>query len=841
MAKFWNSMASSITSAFNKNIDPNQVREVTAAQYAVQPVRRREDCLLLYCPAPAAEGKAGPAGEGAMVFSSQGGDNRRASVTMETGPPFEVVVQSERNVNSCYSLFRTRDISEAEARFEAYLQILPAFLSIKPELATTSNLQKIIDKVRECPSCSLCHLAVLLDMPDMLPSPVFSSSINAVDSDGITALMTAVDLGSKHLTLAVLAAGASIDGSDRVGNTVFHHATKASLAIMEILTDNACEVFKHNLDGLSKLLDQPNAEGQAALHLACTADKPDLVKALLCAGADLNTLASQDGCARPIWSANPGAVKSLLGQFPAHLNIKELRAGGTPAHWATEKPLLEGLLDLGCALEAHNCRGDTALHVMTKAKRLGCVVCLLSNGAEVDCLDASGNTPLHLAVATGHLPTLQALLVFGADWRKKNGEGETPWTIALKSFQSKFGFANVERDRNLILHCLHSVGAEGPSDLTPNARDFDWKPPITEKNQLGKRCRHLFDDFLGKAAAHVEGSKSGVRVLCLDGGGIKGLVLIKLLDCLSKAAGDRPVASLCDWMVGTSTGGILCLALAVGKSPMQCQGLYFKLKDRVFVGKRPYDVTPMEDLLKLEFGEELLMKDLPACPKVAVTGTLADRYPADLHFFRNYTSPMDLLGIRENLLPEMSPVKRPDQQSVWQAARSSGAAPTYFQQAGRFIDGGLIANNPTLDVLTEIHERNQALRGVGRAVEVEEVGVVLSLGTGDPPTEKVDSVDLKLPDGILGIVSAVSGASAMGRLLVDQAASATNRVVDRARAWCSMAGITYVRLCPQLASDIRLDETSDEVLVEMLWRSQAYMHEQRDQVNLLVKLLDKAG
>lgn len=117
MAKFWNSMASSITSAFNKNIDPNQVREVAAAQYAVQPVRRREDCLLLYCPAPAAEGKAGPAGEGAMVFSSQGGDNRRASVTMETGPPFEVVVQSERNVNSCYSLFRTRDISEAEARY----------------------------------------------------------------------------------------------------------------------------------------------------------------------------------------------------------------------------------------------------------------------------------------------------------------------------------------------------------------------------------------------------------------------------------------------------------------------------------------------------------------------------------------------------------------------------------------------------------------------------------------------------------------------------------------------------------------------------------------------------
>ena len=140
MAKFFNSMASSITSAFNKNIDPNQVREVAATQYAVQPVRRREDCLLLYCPAPTADGKTGPAGEGAMVFTSQGGDSRRASVTMETGPPFEVVVQSERNVNYCYSLFRTRDISEAEARYITSSASAKANLSPWSGLRPTSRL-----------------------------------------------------------------------------------------------------------------------------------------------------------------------------------------------------------------------------------------------------------------------------------------------------------------------------------------------------------------------------------------------------------------------------------------------------------------------------------------------------------------------------------------------------------------------------------------------------------------------------------------------------------------------------------------------------------------------------
>ena len=43
-------------------------------------------------------------------------------------------------------------------------------------------------------------------------------------------------------------------------------------------------------------------------------------------------------------------------------------------------------------------------------------------------------------------------------------------------------------------------------------------------------------------------------------------------------------------------------------------------------------------------------------------------------------------------------------QLVWRAARSSGAAPSYFRPLGRFLDGGLMANNPTLDAITEVTE-----------------------------------------------------------------------------------------------------------------------------------------
>ncbi len=49
-------------------------------------------------------------------------------------------------------------------------------------------------------------------------------------------------------------------------------------------------------------------------------------------------------------------------------------------------------------------------------------------------------------------------------------------------------------------------------------------------------------------------------------------------------------------------------------------------------------------------------------------------------------------------------------QFIWQAARASGAAPSYFRACGPYLDGGMIANNPTLDILTEAQELNVVKR-----------------------------------------------------------------------------------------------------------------------------------
>lgn len=45
------------------------------------------------------------------------------------------------------------------------------------------------------------------------------------------------------------------------------------------------------------------------------------------------------------------------------------------------------------------------------------------------------------------------------------------------------------------------------------------------------------------------------RLLSLDGGGIRGLILVVILMEIEKALG-KPIVKCFDWIAGTSTGGI---------------------------------------------------------------------------------------------------------------------------------------------------------------------------------------------------------------------------------------------------------------------------------------------
>jgi hypothetical protein len=115
------------------------------------------------------------------------------------------------------------------------------------------------------------------------------------------------------------------------------------------------------------------------------------------------------------------------------------------------------------------------------------------------------------------------------------------------------------------------------------AEVLDWEAQITshysdlERNirsrlenttKAGQEAVLSIDTAISLAAQLQEMmkfQKAGSRVLCLDGGGIKGLIQLEILSQLEIKTG-RKVTEIFDWIVGTSTGGIIALGLVYGKS-----------------------------------------------------------------------------------------------------------------------------------------------------------------------------------------------------------------------------------------------------------------------------------
>uniref|UniRef100_A0A3Q1AX40 phospholipase A2 n=1 Tax=Amphiprion ocellaris TaxID=80972 RepID=A0A3Q1AX40_AMPOC len=745
-------------------------------------------------------------------------------------------------------LFQVVSEEDAMNWFPQYaLKLRPFYetLSLKAETA-----QPIVDCIRNHPDWSSAHIAVETGLRECLKHNYVQSQINSRDASGQTPLHLACERGDLPCVKELLEESqARTDIKDRNGETPMHSASKQdSPVIIQVLCSRLCS-------GVNEL----NNNGETPLHVACRLGRVESVKALLGGGAKCDVIG---GTGYPVHMAmkysEKGCVEEILKADPGQLHAEDTLYGGTPLHWSKTAEMCRLLLEHGCAVNYLSKTGESALHILTKRGRFEAAMVLLTHGANANLKGQDGNTALHLAMKMDHIELIKALIVFGADVEIHNDLGETPGLIAARTSKGP--------NRKILLDMLCSVGVQRCLPPSPGS-----PPPIYNK---AKSEGIGFEDIMYVGAAmsamskglsevdgHKKEKKKMDRLLCLDGGGIKGLVLIQMLIALEREAG-RPTRELFDWVAGTSTGGILALAIIHGKSMEYLRCLYFRMKEQVFKGSRPYESAPLEDFLKKEFGENTKMTDVQF-PRVMVTSVLADRHPGELHIFRNYDPPSvhreppyattatfkplttpqgwedeDVLIVGYTEEPPRKRRKVTDEeQLVWRAARSSGAAPTYFRPMGRFLDGGLLANNPTLDAMSEIHQYNKSLKAEGPEENIKKLGTVVSLGTGKPPQVVVSSVDVFRPSNPLELAKSFVGAKELGKMLVDCCTDSDGCAVDRARAWCEMIDTIYHRLSPQLSQEVMLDEVSDAVLVDMLWETQMYLYEKRDILQSLAKLL----
>lgn len=252
-----------------------------------------------------------------------------------------------------------------------------------------------------------------------------------------------------------------------------------------------------------------------------------------------------------------------------------------------------------------------------------CVKTLISLGADFNKRDSMGRTPLDFAriIARGGLESSVQMKEFEVGQKMVIGEEmiiergltrtvEITSTFHLES-QSITSEQPTAKEENMI-DLLISIGATTGSNksredqllsslvvaaarhTTNSLRDLSPEPQedttagsvengfgsenycVSYKvldSRISERLQDLSHTLTPEESLELVGDmrkreqfrrKYGSRILCLDGGGIRGLVTLSILQEIERKM-NKKITEIFDWIVGTSTGGIIALGLCYGE------------------------------------------------------------------------------------------------------------------------------------------------------------------------------------------------------------------------------------------------------------------------------------
>lgn len=212
------------------------------------------------------------------------------------------------------------------------------------------------------------------------------------------------------------------------------------------------------------------------------------------------------------------------------------------------------------------------------------------------------------------------------------------------------------------------------------------------------------------------------RILSLDGGGIRGTLTIRMIERLNEMVPNW--LDKIDLIAGTSTGGILALVLAAGLKPSYVREVYQKLGKDVFadtvwddikdMGKilgADYSLKPLHQMFIDQLGD-ICLGDLKKRVLIS-TFDLDDEVDTPgkprswkAKFFHNFPGP-----------------DSDSQARVADVGAMTSSAPTYFPIFKGFVDGGVVATNPSMCALAQALHKKTGRQRLGNIR-------LLSLGTG---------------------------------------------------------------------------------------------------------------
>ena len=285
-------------------------------------------------------------------------------------------------------------------------------------------------------------------------------------------------------------------------------------------------------------------------------------------------------------------------------------------------------------------------------------------------------------------------------------------------------------------------------------------------------------------------------ILCIDGGGMRGIIpviyLKKLEEEILNCTGNNSLDSYFDLIAGTSTGGLIALALTCPSSfgyklcknaPQvnldEVLDLYRTMGKEIFpsssksstviryITSTKYPETGIESLLNDCFADSLMGQ--ATVPTLIVSYDLFSGTPIAIRSYED----------RSFLVKD--------------AGRATSAAPTYFpplvKDGKLLVDGGVVANNPAIYAYIEAKKLYPNCKKFN----------LLSLSTGG----KNHTMTFDETNGLLNWKDQVSP-------MYSTAQKCTTDVVLR-----NMEDVNYVRIDDPLDFDIKMDDTNPRNINKM--------------------------
>ncbi len=322
-------------------------------------------------------------------------------------------------------------------------------------------------------------------------------------------------------------------------------------------------------------------------------------------------------------------------------------------------------------------------------------------------------------------------------------------------------------------------------------------------------------------------------ILCLDGGGMRGIIpatILNLLEQKLRSLGDdRPLYSHFDLVAGTSTGGLIALALTAPSSRESLLPQQQPVTDESSITSRQrrargyIDIYPGPDIasiadIYLKYGKVIFPKN-SSFLQMNKIGHLFNQKYDDSSFLQLLKNIFGELRMWDALVPTMVVTYDCGKDQAFMissygrgnilmrdAARATSAAPTYFSpltindeilgEKVTLIDGGVVANNPVLYAYMEAKRLYPDTKRFH----------VLSLSTASTPY--LLEADKTNP-GVMGWMDPAKGAP----LYRVYASSQMRTSSDIASV---IGDLEYVRIHGEIGKKVRLDETDPVLLNEMI-------------------------